>query len=250
MASPAAADSAFGADLYRLLGDGTGGLVLSPASIAAALRLALLGARGHTAAELATALHLSGPGEAAEGLRLLASVPAAGGDSQPGQDARDDQVIFRAPNTVWVQAGLPLQPEYTGAVAALASGEVRDADFTGDPGQARHAINELIEERTAGRIRDLLPPGGIGQLTRLVLASAVYLKAAWEHPFPAGATADAPFHPEPGRDVTVAMMRLTARLGYLRGEGYQAVLLPYRGRRLAMAVILPDGPPAPPGRAG
>ena len=45
------------------------------------------------------------------------------------------------------------------------------------------------------------------------------------------------------------MMRLRARLGYLRGDGYQAVLLRYAGQRLAMAVLLPDGPLAPLERA-
>ena len=38
------------------------------------------------------------------------------------------------------------------------------------------------------------------------------------------------------------MMRRTADLAYLRADGYQAVLLPYRSSRLAMAVVLPDGP--------
>jgi serpin B len=38
------------------------------------------------------------------------------------------------------------------------------------------------------------------------------------------------------------MMRGTASRAYLRGDGYQAVLLPYRDIGLAMAVLLPDGP--------
>ncbi len=40
-------------------------------------------------------------------------------------------------------------------------------------------------------------------------------------------------------------MRLTSDLAYLRADGYQAVLLPYKDSRLAMAVVLPEaGPPA------
>jgi serpin B len=37
-------------------------------------------------------------------------------------------------------------------------------------------------------------------------------------------------------------MHGTATRDYLRGDGYQAVLLPYRDVGLAMAVLLPDGP--------
>jgi len=38
------------------------------------------------------------------------------------------------------------------------------------------------------------------------------------------------------------MMRRTADLAYLRADGFRAVLLPYQASRLAMAVVLPDGP--------
>ena len=38
------------------------------------------------------------------------------------------------------------------------------------------------------------------------------------------------------------MMSGTATRAYQRGDGYQAVVLPYRGGGLAMAVVLPDGP--------
>ena len=239
MASPAAADEAFAADLYRELATSPGGLVFSPASVAAALRLALLGARGDTAAELAAALHLDRPEAAAEGLRQLGDLPA-GRETAGGETA---ELVFRAPNTAWVQAGLPLEPQYVSAVGELASAAVREADFAAASEQARLDINALIEKETAGKIRDLLARGSIGTLTRLVLTNAVYLKAAWVHQFPAGATGDAPFHPAPATTVTVPTMRLTARLGYLQGDGYQAVTLPYRGGGLAMAVILPDGPP-------
>src|SRR5580704_14801358 len=77
---PAAADDAFAADLYRVVTEQAADVVFSPASVASVLRMALCGARGQTAAELASALHMSGTarpgesayaGEAAEGLRAM-----------------------------------------------------------------------------------------------------------------------------------------------------------------------------------
>jgi serine protease inhibitor len=257
----ARADDAFGVDLYRVLGARGGNMVFSPASIAAALRMALLGARGETAAQLATALHLASPQDSADGLRLLSA----------GLSRLSGGVTFRAPNTMWVQSGLPLLPEFTTVLTGLAAVTVRDADFAHAAEQARLQINATIAEQTAGKIADLLPPRAVGPLTRLVLANAVYLKAAWAQPFQVAETTDAPFYlsgdgtdgasaggastsgastgsastdsanASGGSAISVPMMHRTGRLGYLRGSGYQAVILPYAGGLLAMAVILPDG---------
>jgi serpin B len=229
------ADDAFGADLYRALDTG-GNVVFSPSSIATALQMALVGARGETAAQLAAALRLPGPQDAAPALQAVSDLLA---------ELAGDDVTLRAPNTMWVQAGLPLQADFTQALARVAAVAVRDADFARAAEQARHEINALIAEQTAGKITDLLAPGALDSATRLVLTSAVYLKAAWAHPFPAGATEEGPFHPQPGTQVMVPMMRMRTRLPYLRGDGYQAVELPYAGQRLGMVVILPDGPPGP-----
>jgi serpin B len=230
----AAGVDAFGADIYRILAEGATDTVFSPVSVAGALGLALRGARGRTAAEIAGVLHLGGPADTADGLRSLATMLRDVAASGP--------VTFRAPNTAWVQSGLPVRPEFTAALSDAAT--LTAADFARAPEAARSEINRMIAEQTAGKITSLLPTGSVTRLTRLVLASAVYLKAAWAEPFPEAATSNAPFYPD-GPDqaaLTVRMMRGTATRGYVRGDGYQAVLLPYQGTSLAMAVVLPDGP--------
>jgi serpin B len=232
----AAAADAFGGDLLRRLAQDGANMVFSPVSVARALWMAWCGARGQTAAELARALHLNGSaGAAVDGLR---SLPALAGEVATG-----GSVTFRAPNSVWVQSGLPVRPEFTARLSGAAA-TFADADFARAPEAARDEINRVIAEQTGGKIAGLLPPGGIGPLTRLVLASAVYLKAAWLQPFPEGETSDAPFYPDGQnrQDLTAAMMRGTAARAYVQGDGYQAVVLPYTGGSLAMAVILPDGP--------
>jgi serpin B len=246
-------DEAFGTDMYRLLAQDNPDLVFSPASVAAALRMALCGARGETAAELAAALHLDvghpdtghpdtghpDPGHpdpgaelAAEGLRQLDALVA----STPSD------ITFRVANTAWVQSGLPLLADFTARLGATSTSTIAEADFAARPDQARRRINAAIEEQTGGKITNLLGPGTLDSMTRLVLANAVYLKAPWANPFPEQATKHAPFQAGAGRPVTVPMMHGRADREYVRGDGYQAVLLPYRASRLAMVVVLPDGP--------
>ncbi len=187
----AAADAAFGVDMYQVLAQDAADTVFSPASVASALRMALCGARAKTAAELARALHLDGADrqdDVAVSALPLVSARRGGG---PGSES----ATFRAPNTVWVQSGLPLRAEFTARLSQAAA-TLADADFAAAPEAARILINRVIAEQTAGKISGLLPSGAVSRRTRLVLASAVYLKAAWTQPFPENATADAPFFPD------------------------------------------------------
>jgi len=221
------ADAAFGTDLYRQLA-AAGNVVLSPASIDAALRMALAGARGETAAELAAALHVSGPEAAADGLKQLAGIRSG------------DDLTFRAPNIMWLESAASVRDDYQARLSDAVS--VERCDFAGAPEAARERINSAVAEQTAGKIADLIPPGVIDTLTRLVLTNAVYMKALWTHQFPANETKQKPFYPERTGATATDLMHLRTRLAYHRGDGYQAVLLPYRGGSLAMAAVLPDGP--------
>ena len=218
-----AADAAFGTDLYGKLA-GPANLVFSPASVAAALRMALIGARGETAVEMARVLHLASAEAARQAQGQLASIPAS------------DALTLRVVNTAWIDSGLSVREEFLAQPAS-----VQRADFSGDPEVARRAINMAVEEQTAGKISGLVQPGLISALTRLVLVNALYLKARWEHEFPAGNTRKEPFYPERSDATPVDLMHMAERLAYYRGDGFQAVLLPYKGGPLAMAIVLPDG---------
>jgi serpin B len=236
----AASDAAFGTDLYRLLA-GPGNLVFSPASIAAALRMALIGARGETAAELARVLHLPGPEAAREAQLQLTSIPAS------------SDLTLNVVNTAWLDLGLRVRKEFLDQPVI-----VQRVDFAGQPDSARVAISKAVEEQTAGKIRDLIPAGLIDEFTRLVLVNAIYLKARWQHAFPGQNTRKEPFFggyggilrssprgtapPERTAPSHADMMHLEAALDYAHGDGYQAVLLPYKHGSLAMAIVLPDGP--------
>jgi serpin B len=101
-------------------------------------------------------------------------------------------------------------------------------------------INDWVAEQTEDRIEDLIPPGVLGAATRLVLTNAIYFNAAWAQPFEASATQDEAFHLLDGGQVTVPMMHQTESFGYLAGDGYQAVELPYEGHELSMVILLPD----------
>ncbi len=143
-------------------------------------------------------------------------------------------------NALWGQEGYHFLPEYLDLLAANYGAGMNLLDFAADPEAARVTINDWVSDQTEERIQDLLPPGSLDALTRLVLTNAIYFNAAWLHPFEENATTDGPFTLLDGSEITTPMMHKQERYGYGQGEGYQAVQLPYIGNQLSMLVLMPD----------
>jgi len=55
-------------------------------------------------------------------------------------------------------------------------------------------VNLWATEKTNGLITDVLLPGSIDSLTRLIFANALYFKGAWHQPLDASKTKDYDFH--------------------------------------------------------
>ena len=143
-------------------------------------------------------------------------------------------------NSVWGQEGYDFLPEFLDSLAVNYGDEVRPADFRRNPEGARIRINDWVADETEQRITNLIPPDAISDLTRLVLANAIYFNAAWSHPFEERATTDRPFHLLDGTQREVPMMRQQENLRYADGDGYQAVELHYEGGEVSMTILVPD----------
>ena len=241
-AGPAARSlGALGGDLYAALaGESEGNLVFSPASILLALAMVRAGAAGKTAAELDAVLHVDDPGAIHHALNGLTRALAArsGTFEVAGEPV---EVELSIANAVWGQESLTWQGAFLDVLAREYGAGVRLADFVADAEAARVAVNGWVGEETSGRIPELLTPGLVNALTRLVLVNAIYLRAPWATPFEPDATRPAPFTLLDGSTVEVPFMRRgDDAMAYARGDGWQAVELPYAGGELAMLVLLPD----------
>ncbi|NWS23370.1 ILEUA inhibitor, partial [Pachyramphus minor] len=58
---------------------------------------------------------------------------------------------------------------------------------------SRKQINGWVEEKTEGKIQNLLAEGILDSLTRLVLVNAIYFKGNWEKQFDKERTRERPF---------------------------------------------------------
>ena len=149
-------------------------------------------------------------------------------------------MLVKTANSLWAQRDLVFDALFLDTLAANYGAGVRLVDFKKAAEAARETINEWVAEQTEEKITDLIPAGVLDALTRLVLVNAVYLDATWASPFDKDATADGPFTTLSGSVVTAPLMSQSAGFAYGKGDGWQAVELPYARDELAMLVILPD----------
>ncbi|MGH9060257.1 MAG: serpin family protein, partial [Acidimicrobiales bacterium] len=235
--------------LHRAAAAGGVDACFSPYSAASALGLVSRAARGRTADELLALLAEAGrspspnPNTVEDSAKDLAN-PSA--DLEPharllreAAELDDDAAVLAVANTLWASDAITVEDSFQTELATWPGGKVEPAPFISDPEAARELINTDIARTTRGLIPELLPAGVIHGYTRASIVNALYLKTAWRHPFPAGATAPAAFH-GPGGPREVPTMHLQETVGYQQADGWQVVALNAVGGVQAV-VLLPDG---------
>lgn len=230
--SVAQANTVFALDLYARLQTEPGNLFFSPYSLSSALVMVYAGARGATETHMAQTLHFStGQAELHPAFARLTKQLAA--------IQQQDKLQLTVANALWVQQDFELLKTYRQLTETYYGANLFPVNFKEASAEARQKINGWVEEHTQKKIQELVPPGVLNALTRLVLTNAIYFKGIWALPFDHTLTSDAPFWVTPAQSVTVPLMHQQAMLKYGETEALQILELPYAGENLAMLVLLP-----------
>jgi len=235
----AEANRGFAFDLYRSLQVEEGNLFLSPYSVSAALAMALVGARGDTADQMADVLGFADAASAVPAAFVALDTLLASRAEVP-ETYEGEGFSLHVVNALWPQIGYPFEQAFIDTLSTNFGAELQALDYASDPAAATETINGWVSDQTEERIRDLIPAGAIDQGTRLVLTNAIYFNAPWLEPFSPESTEVAPFVRLDGSLVGAEMMRRTATMQYASWEGGQALELPYNGNALVMVILLPD----------
>jgi serpin B len=228
-----AGNNAFAVDLYKKLAEGNENTFFSPYSITVAFGMAFGGARGQTEKEIARTLHFPfSRKKLHNGINAL--------DLALKASAKNNGFELNSVNQLWGENSYSFLPEYLNLISEKYGASLRLLDFKNHPDPSRTVINEWVSDRTNGRIKNLIPAGGISDSTKLVLTNAIYFKAKWEKPFKVEATKDGQFNCATGDFVTTKFMSQTSEFFAVNANEYQAVSMPYKGMETSMLVIMPE----------
>lgn len=215
--------------LHRALRADKGNLFFSGASVRTALAMTALGAKGPTLEEMTKAFGL--PSDPAK------STAAAKADAQAWRVAAGKAELVVA-NRLWLDRSAALEASFASMAKDGFGAAPEIVDFGKAPEPSRARVNAWVTDTTKGRIKDLLPPGSVDALTRLVLTNAIYFKGRWATAFDKAQTKDGAFHADAG-SVTVPMMHRIGEMAYASNDEVELVQLDYKDSTLALLVALP-----------
>jgi serpin B len=218
-----------GHELFQALAAAPGNVVLSPFSIGTAMAMVLAGARGETETEMRSVLRHTLSGEqidAANAKTLAALLP---GESANAKNTNATLLIANA--LMLVNPSATVADAYRDRIRKHYGAEII-------PGADLATVNAWVKDKTEGKIPTIIDR--LNPLDSHVLLNAVYFKAPWAHAFSTSVTRDREFHLNATDKAEVPTMTQSAAFAIEKGEGYQAIRLPYARDGLSMIVVRPD----------
>jgi serpin B len=223
--------NAFAVDLYGRLSAQPGNLFFSPESISTAFGMAYAGAHGQTATEMAHVFHFTLPPE-----RLHPAIGAL----LAGMNAQHPGYALSVADALWAEKDENFLPAYLKLVEANYGAGFHPVDFKSAPDSVRATINQWVEKQTNDKIQNLLGPGTVTPLSRLILTNAIYFKGAWADQFGKNATENKDFHLSASKTIQAPTMYNSGAYYYLKGPSFQALEMPYEKGEISMLILLPD----------
>lgn len=144
-------------------------------------------------------------------------------------------------NKVYVMNGYTIKQQFHEIATKSFDSETESVNFA-ESAPTAQKINGWVEDKTKNKIKDLIDPSLLDDLTRMVLVNAIYFKGSWATQFKKERTEKADFWTSETESKKVDMMFVKDhfRYGAVPELDATAIELPYANSTLSMLVILPN----------
>ncbi|XP_010294966.1 PREDICTED: serine protease inhibitor 2.1-like [Phaethon lepturus] len=207
----------------------------SPMSISTAFAMLAVGAKSTTLSQIFEGLGFDGLTETHihdihESFHKVLSV----------LNCTDVNITLNIGNALFTAIGYEPQETFLQNTKLFYDAEFFSSNFH-KPQAAKQQINKYVEEKTKGKIPELI--GHLDPSTVLVLINYVYFKAAWKNSFDPLRTYEDDFFVNTNASVRVNMMQCDSNYNsyYDQDLSCEVVELPYQGTARALLILPDDG---------
>lgn len=206
-------------------------LFFSPFSISSALAMTYAGARNETKIQICKTFHFNSDQESlCDDYQLLLEKI----------EKNNNFINLLIANSLWAQNGYHFLDNYLLIVNSKFNSSLMFVNFENsiDRESARKEINKWTESKTNNKIKEIIQPDALDNLTKLVLVNAIYFKASWKLEFDKSRTTKAKFFYN-NNFVETDFMKETAQFNYYENDTLQILEMPYKQCHFSMLVLLP-----------
>ncbi|KFW76005.1 Alpha-1-antichymotrypsin, partial [Manacus vitellinus] len=152
----------------------------------------------------------------------------------------DANITLNIGNAIFIATGYEPQESFLQNIKQFYDADFFYSDFH-KPEETKKQINKYIEEKTKGKIPELV--GHLEPSTVLVLTNYIYFKAAWEKSFDPLRTYEDDFFVNTNASVRVNMMQHDniTNSYYDQDLSCEVIELPYQGTARALLILPDDG---------
>ncbi|PKK31416.1 serine protease inhibitor 2.1 [Columba livia] len=207
----------------------------SPMSISTAFAMLAVGAKSTTLSEIFEGLGFDGLTETRthdihESFHKVSAV----------LNCTDVNITLNIGNALFTAIGNEPQETFLQNTKKFYEAEFFSSNFH-EPEEAKKQINKYVEEKTKGKIPELI--GHLDPSTVLVLVNYIYFKATWENSFDPLRTYEDDFFVNTNASVRVNMMQRDSNYDsyYDQDLSCEVVELPYQGTARALLILPDDG---------
>ncbi|KAM9774605.1 serpin peptidase inhibitor, clade B (ovalbumin), member 1, like 3 [Syngnathus typhle] len=256
------ANTTFSLDLLAKLcdNDKMANIFFSPFSISSALAMVMLGSGGNTATQMSEVLGLTERKAAPQPMQMQMQqqiqtvflpkclqtraqddVHASFGKLLAELNQPDALYALSVANRLYGERSYQFVEGFLTDTRKHYDAELESVDFIRNHEAARLNINQWVEKKTQGKIKDILAQGVLDNMSRLVLVNAIYFKGNWAKKFDETSTYDTQFHLSKTATKPVKMMRQKSKfpLAFIPDIKCQILEMPYMGKELSMLIFLP-----------
>ncbi len=216
----------------EIIKDGKTNIFYSPYSIFIALSMAYEGARNNTAAQMKDILNI---------LQNDSVTESSFGRLYNLLNQNKEGYMINTANALWTNVDYSFLDSYTNLLKNYYVSEANELDFSKNV-EAAEKINTWIEEQTKDKIKDMIKPEMLSDLTKLVLTNAIYFKGLWEKQFNLKNTYETDFETNKLEEIKVDMMSYDSEdknFNYTETDDFKIIELDYKGKDISMIIILP-----------
>ncbi len=204
-----------------------GNIVISPFSAYSALCMTMNGAAGETRTQILKVLGLADEKIEETNQRnqkMLATL------------ACNKSIQLELSNAIYSDISNSIKNNFSDTCKTFYGAQANSIDFSA--ASSISTINSWCNEKTDGKIPVIIDK--LSKSSKILVLDAVYFKGKLANCFEKAKTTDDRFSVLKGQTTPVKMMHRKGEISYFKDRDFQAVSLPYEGKKQSMLIFLPN----------